>query len=86
MVPVHNLLLTTLTVLGLVSADMMYPQGGGAFSSWPFLQFLFHMDRNISGSKNFEMNGFPLPLTMGHVYLLGVVSMGSIYLFSSHYC
>ena len=58
MVPIHKSLLTTTTVLGLGSVDMMHTQIG-LFSGWPFLHSVsvpffgpvLHLDRNISGLK-----------------------------------
>jgi hypothetical protein len=53
LVPLHKHLLTTATVLGLISADMMYPQVG-LLPSWPFLQSLLHFfPRSSFGQKHF---------------------------------
>jgi hypothetical protein len=81
-------------MLGLVSADMMYPQVGW-FPGWPFLQFLIQvfvlglpLDRSISGlkkKKNFKMGGWLHPSTRGCAYLLEMVSTSSISLFSAYY-
>ena len=78
-------------VLGLVSADTIYPQLG-PFPGWSFLQSLFHfyfvpvlpLDSNISGLKNFEMHGCLLPSIRGSASPLKVVSTGSISPFSEH--
>jgi hypothetical protein len=45
--------------------------------SAPFLSLHF-LDRNNSESKNFKMGGCPHASTGGHLYLLEVVSSGSI--------
>ena len=61
---------------------------GGVFPSCPFLQSLFHvfpLDWNISEFKNFEVGGWPYPLTRECVYLLEVACTGSISPFSRHY-
>ena len=64
---------------------------GEAVPSWHFLWSLPifvsipPLDRKISGLKNFEMGVWLHPLTRDHVYLLEVVSTGSIMPFSAHY-
>jgi hypothetical protein len=59
---------------------------GGAGSHWPFLQSLLHFfffspcssfGQEHFWVKNFEMSGWPCPLTRDCAYLLEVVSTGS---------
>jgi hypothetical protein len=73
LVPVCKRLLTTATVLGLVSADMMdlwgCPQMALPSVSVPFFVLVFPSDRNISGLKNFEMGGWPHPWTRAYLCL-----------------
>ena len=63
------------TVLGLVSAYMMYPQVGLFHPqlALPSVSVLFFvpvlpLNRNISGLKDFEMGGWPHSSTRGHAY------------------
>ena len=77
------------TVLGLVSADMIYPQMGpflvGPLVSVPFFVPVLLLDRNISGLKNIEMGGWSHSSTRAHAYLLEEVSTGSISLFTENF-
>ena len=60
------------------------PKMMGIVSGWFFLHSLLHfvpvfpLDRKNSEVKNFEMCQWPYFSTWGHVYLLDLVSSGSI--------
>ena len=62
----------------------MNPKLGGSldglsFSLCSIFVTEFPLDWNNSGSKILMMGGWPYPETGGHVYLLDVVSSGSIF-------
>ena len=50
-----------------VSPGGAVPQLALPSVSVPYLVLVLPLDRNIAGSKNFEMDGLPLPLTRDHV-------------------
>ena len=78
------------TVLGLESTDMMQPQLGQS-PVGPFFRICsifcpcFSFGQEHFWVLNFEMSGWPHPLTGGRAYLLEVFSTDFISLFSVHF-